>query len=534
MTWWLFQNVVVTAGLALVVVVICRTTRIGPVGRHALWLVVLIKFVTPPLVVWPWAAPDPWRLAAIDARLDETGAMPPELLVPAPDRNQLDDDEPPAIGADVAGPAVPSMTDSLAAVWPWLLAIWIAGSIGLLGLETVRLVRLSRRVRAGRDADPAIVARVARLSAQLGVRPVAVRAVAGSAPPAVWCAGRPQILWPDDLPAETSDVSVDGLLLHELAHVKRRDHLVGWIELAAGIVWWWHPLFWYVRSALREQAELACDAWVISTLPHGRRAYAESLLTLSSALPRGQLSNSMAVVGIRASNRRVLERRLAMIMQGRARLRLTRIGLVCLALLAAGTLPGWAAAQDPPPPPPPPPVEIPPPVDIPPPPPPAPAPGMVPVLPPAPPSDAPPLPTSRPAPDVPVLAPQDPPPPPRRRVIVPPNLAPALRGNLTVTLSGQNLPGEGQALLERYQADREAILRKVEQEVEARRQVLRDELQALQDQHTKAGRLDEAVAIRDFLRADMPGTSFGYVLRGGRGAAGSGGGRGGRGRGGVR
>ena len=76
------------------------------------------------------------------------------------------------------------------------------------------------------------------------------------------------------------------LLLHELAHVKRRDHIVGWIELVAGIVWWWNPLFWFVRSALREQAELACDVWVITTLPNGRRAYAESLLALSARCAR--------------------------------------------------------------------------------------------------------------------------------------------------------------------------------------------------------------------------------------------------------
>src|SRR4030095_11657287 len=66
MTWWLFQNLVIRAALAPIVAPICRTTRIGPVARHALWVLVLLKFVTPPLVVWPWAAPDPFRLAAVE------------------------------------------------------------------------------------------------------------------------------------------------------------------------------------------------------------------------------------------------------------------------------------------------------------------------------------------------------------------------------------------------------------------------------------------------------------------------------------
>ena len=64
MAWWLFQNLVITAALAAVVVAVCRLTRIGPVARHALWLLVLVKFVTPPLVVWPWAAPDPLGIAS--------------------------------------------------------------------------------------------------------------------------------------------------------------------------------------------------------------------------------------------------------------------------------------------------------------------------------------------------------------------------------------------------------------------------------------------------------------------------------------
>ena len=63
MAWWIFQSLVTTAALAAMVALICRFGRIGPVARHALWVVVLVKFITPPLVVWPWAAPDPLGLA---------------------------------------------------------------------------------------------------------------------------------------------------------------------------------------------------------------------------------------------------------------------------------------------------------------------------------------------------------------------------------------------------------------------------------------------------------------------------------------
>ena len=53
MLWWLLQNTVTAALLAGVVCALCRLGRFRPAVRHALWLVVLLKLLTPPVVVWP-------------------------------------------------------------------------------------------------------------------------------------------------------------------------------------------------------------------------------------------------------------------------------------------------------------------------------------------------------------------------------------------------------------------------------------------------------------------------------------------------
>ena len=341
MAWWIFQSLVTTAALAALVAVVCRFGRIGPVARHALWVLVLVKFVMPPLVVWPWAAPDPLRLARNEAHEIRRGlapdagplvaagelSRPPSVtgIVPTPDPSPL--------------PAPPAIVDSISA-WTMFAFVWIAGSLCLGAVEVVRQVRLARRVRMAAPPDASITLRVNELASELGVTPVRVVALTGNISPAVWCLGRPRLLWPAELRSD-SQAGIDGIIVHELAHLKRRDHVVGWLELVAGLVWWWNPLFWSVRRALREQAELACDAWVVSALPDGRRAYAESLLALSS--PGAPAPPPMAaVMGVRASSRRVLERRLVMIMNGRASLRLPSAGLLALALLAAATLPAWA------------------------------------------------------------------------------------------------------------------------------------------------------------------------------------------------
>jgi hypothetical protein len=70
--------------------------------------------------------------------------------------------------------------------------------------------------------------------------------------------------------------------------------------------------------------------------------------------------------------------------------------------------------------------------------------------------------------------------------------------------SEKELTEEGQKLLKNYEADRDAIQAEIAQKLEARRAQAIKQLEALQEQYTKAGKLDEAVAIRDYLRAGGP------------------------------
>lgn len=67
------------------------------------------------------------------------------------------------------------------------------------------------------------------------------------------------------------------------------------------------------------------------------------------------------------------------------------------------------------------------------------------------------------------------------------------------------LPPDGAQLVEGFETDRRAIQEEVERKLDERRAVLVKALEALQDQYTKAGKLDEAIAIRDYLRLGGPG-----------------------------
>ena len=123
-------------------------------------------------------------------------------------------------------------------------------------------------------------AEIAELARRLGVRrPPMACLVPGDVPPMLWAIGpRPGCWCRRRLWATIGDDERTSLLLHELAHLKRRDHWVRWLELVVAGLYWWHPAVWWTRRALREAEEQCCDAWVVWAMPRGARTYAAALL----------------------------------------------------------------------------------------------------------------------------------------------------------------------------------------------------------------------------------------------------------------
>ena len=215
--------------------------------------------------------------------------------------------------------------------------IWVGGACVAGLVQLVRVVRLRGRLKRGLPAPAWLEALTADAAGVLKVRPPRVLVLRGVSSPMVCALGGPRLLWPmgleDRLPAEGRRAVV----LHELVHLQRRDHWVGWLLLAGGCVWWWHPLFAFVRRRLGREAELACDARVVEAMPEARRAYAEALLEVS------QRPSAMAapILGA-ASGRRELERRLVMIMRGSGSGRLSWRTLVGVGVLGLLALPAWS------------------------------------------------------------------------------------------------------------------------------------------------------------------------------------------------
>jgi beta-lactamase regulating signal transducer with metallopeptidase domain len=354
---WSAETILVGSALAAVAALACRTSgrrlSLGPAARHALWLVVLIRLMAPPLVHWPWSLPIPGAMAAtasdpareFAARLRPLRDVDGEWESPGEAGAVLDAArsriEPPPVRDP--GPSKWSILSSIVKrLMPWVAATWLAGSIAL-GLGQVRRIdRFRRRVRGAAPAPGWLVDEAERVGGRLAVRVPEIRVLPGLGTPLLWCLGRPVMLVPDDLLRSLDRGRWPAILAHELAHLRRLDPWVRRLELLAGLVWWWNPLFWVTRRRLDFEAELACDAWVLWALPDDRLTYAESLIQISSSKsPAATPAPSLGVAG----SARSFERRLTMILGDRVACRVPAPGLLGAALLTLLALPSWTLAE---------------------------------------------------------------------------------------------------------------------------------------------------------------------------------------------
>ena len=134
---------------------------------------------------------------------------------------------------------------------------------------------MSRRTEVVTDAPWLPLARA--LAADLGVIAafVFLRSPRATMPMA-WGILRPAVLMPadaDEWPVERLRI----VLLHELAHVSRRDCLTHLLAQVACAVYWFNPLAWMAARRARAERERACDDLVLAAGTRGSD-YAEELL----------------------------------------------------------------------------------------------------------------------------------------------------------------------------------------------------------------------------------------------------------------
>ncbi len=359
------SNAVMASLLALPAAAVSTWGR-RPALAHVLWLLVLIKLITPPLfsVPIPWPAgseatsslpppqaaftPSPalegvqaqdWRTPAPqEAAFEGTDASTEYVIIPVPSSELSPREDARAAATEARPPA--------RGAWkPRVLGLWLAGSLLCAVLGVVHVVRFRRLIRRAKPAPSGLSDEAQRLAAQLGLaRCPRIWLLPGRITPMLWALlGRPHLLLPAELFQSLEAPQRRTLLAHELAHLRRRDHWVRILELIVLTLYWWHPVVWWARRELREAEEQCCDAWVVATLPSAARTYALALVQTLDFLADARPPLPMGASGLGPVYH--VRRRLTMIMQGGTSRSLSWRG--CLAVLGVGAMllpvaPVWA------------------------------------------------------------------------------------------------------------------------------------------------------------------------------------------------
>lgn len=216
--------------------------------------------------------------------------------------------------------------------------VWITGAWFITMVLAVRTIRFRRVIRRAIPAPRDVERLVAEASGTIGLRTAPTTMMSTDRiSPMIWCGLSRVLLLPTQLWMDLDSAGRRAVLLHELAHLRRRDHWVRWVELLVSCVYWWHPLVWIIRRRLRDEADMCCDAWVTSLMPSGRTGYARALLATRQYVSVSHDAVPAVGLAISPNPAKRFARRLTMVMTQQAAPKLSALGgamTVCVAALA--------------------------------------------------------------------------------------------------------------------------------------------------------------------------------------------------------
>ncbi|HEY1600649.1 MAG TPA: M56 family metallopeptidase [Pirellulales bacterium] len=356
LAWTQFWQVSVVA--LLVAALVRWGCRRRPHLAYLLWMLVVVKALTPPLVasqagIFSWTQRSaPPQLVAVEP----VPAAPRVSALPVMPRF----DPLPAVVQDRAAfpprvsPALPLVAQEPVSRFAWvtptivIATTWLLGVMGLSIFVMSKWVGYRRRWRAASVVVPAsLERRVSDVAARLHLPPrirrrLKIMITRETVSPAVFGIWRATLLLPADLfvPEESPEASnisakktlflpgrgqgeglqdtglsnqhadadgneavardtrLNAILAHELIHLRRGDTAAAFVQLVAQLFWWFHPLVWWANREARRERERACDEEVVTGLGCRPADYARALLDVLERQSQAQPAFAVPGVGM--------------------------------------------------------------------------------------------------------------------------------------------------------------------------------------------------------------------------------------------
>jgi len=273
-------------------------------ARHFVWSLTIAATLFATAIAFlasPWIVPIRYKAASAPAPITN---LTQETVT------RVDSDGP----VTLAAPAPPRP--------PLFAMLWMAGALATLAWFIAGNIGLARIARSATPMDDW----QSLADAKRNVR-VAYSAAVGA--PVTWGWLRPVVL----LPADAATWPIDrrrAALMHELAHVARRDSLTQLFASLACAAYWFHPLMWLAVRRLRRESEHASDDRVLAggiVAPD----YAAHLLAVANAAHFRRLAGFL-VLGMASHLQTRVE---AVLDESRKRTSIPRLIAIVAAVIAA-------------------------------------------------------------------------------------------------------------------------------------------------------------------------------------------------------
>jgi beta-lactamase regulating signal transducer with metallopeptidase domain/5-hydroxyisourate hydrolase-like protein (transthyretin family) len=173
--------------------------------------------------------------------------------------------------------------------------LWISIAVWLsirLAEAWWRLAGIRRRAVAA-DAETMALCRAS--ATKLGVRTPEVLETPFLPSPCLAGIRNPVVL----LPEESLTLSLDDVLIHELAHLLRKDCHWNLLRKLTTTIFWFHPLLWMLSRQLEMAAEEVCDDFVVK-FGGNREEYALRLVDVAEFASARMAPAGVAMVSLRS------------------------------------------------------------------------------------------------------------------------------------------------------------------------------------------------------------------------------------------
>lgn len=318
---WIWQSLLIGTTVTGITYLLIRLLRlkIGSVLETGLWSIVLIKFLLPVGPSWTFS------LSSLSLQVFQST---PAYKIPSTDptdfnRVKLYAEDFDALDHSKSATGLPTpmkspeIKDQSSPQWQWTQLIGMTYLLCVLSLIAIRVCSyyaLVTHCRSLPRADGQTRGIVLNVCRRLGVRRIPSIRISDERPPFIMGFFSPLLIISRHLLVRPDELET--IIVHEVAHLRRGDMIVRYLEWVAGTLFFFWPVVAWINRRLDASRECACDEWALS---HGKLTspeYARCLLRVVQPMRRPRFAYALCSM---ATNPKTIERRIDMILHSKHR-----------------------------------------------------------------------------------------------------------------------------------------------------------------------------------------------------------------------